>query len=313
MNSVEKKSIGLREYYRDAMDAFALKLERGKLEYDSLVNSIAEKRNELVKYLDEFKFPIIDYPEFQKNKYINGRLIDAAIGMYNDNRLDLEQKGRCYRLLSLAKAQKRIHDLTINMAKWEKILKLTNKQYNEIIKTFYVEVQRQLVVNGYGYQFDNKIGWICFNRVIINNMNKRMVDYNATKLNRIKIINEGGRIYNKEEAEWCKNNNITYDGVDPTVYKNDDCWYEYCLLGSKIPGCGTFKFTHNNYRHRKYKGKTTEDILATCNSLDDVMNLEVSVRDKLMIALKLDKTLYTKFIRNENQTASTFKQNSRKG
>ena len=61
-----------------------------------------------------------------------------------------------------------------------------------------------------------------------------MIDFAATNKKKKELIAKGLKPYNEKEAKWCKDNHIPYDGVDYKVYKNDECWYEYCLLGCRL-------------------------------------------------------------------------------
>ena len=228
MVAIKDKPTGLHDYYLNVRDEYNRIKEVANLENDKLIEEIKLKRDDVLPYVNSFKLPIIDYPEFQQNKYINGRLINAAIGLYTDRRNDGEMKGRCFKLLSLAKAQEKYYNNVQAIRKAEKILALTYRQYCNILRTFYYEVHKQMILNGYGYVLEGCFGWICFNRVIINGEVK-MIDFAATNKKKKELIAKGLKPYNEKEAKWCKDNHIPYDGVDYKVYKNDECWYEYCL------------------------------------------------------------------------------------
>ena len=108
--SIKDKPIGLREYYENAKDIYTKKKEVAQLDNDRLEEVITRQRNDIVKYLDLYKLPIVDYPEFRENKYINGRLLNAAIGLYQDKRIGAEVKGACFKLLVLAKNQEKYYN-----------------------------------------------------------------------------------------------------------------------------------------------------------------------------------------------------------
>ena len=79
-----KKSINVPQYYKDFIEENKIKRERARITVDELTATIASKRSAIVPDVDKFKYPVIDYPEFQQNKYINGRLENAAKGMFED-------------------------------------------------------------------------------------------------------------------------------------------------------------------------------------------------------------------------------------
>ena len=97
-----KKSINVPQYYKDFIEENKIKRERARITVDELTSTIAAKRSAIVPDVDKFKYPVIDYPEFQQNKYINGRLENAAKGMFEDERKDPEMKHLCFRLVGYA-------------------------------------------------------------------------------------------------------------------------------------------------------------------------------------------------------------------
>lgn len=302
MTAIKIKPIGIRDYFLNFKDVYARRKQIALIENDRLKEEIDRKRKELLPYISVFKFPIIDYPEFQQNKYINGRLITAAIGLYSDVRATPEIKGYAFRLLSLAKAQKQFHDNLFAIHKAAKIETLTYSEYRKILKTFYFEVQKQMILNGYGYVLEGNIGWICLNRVKVNkDGRKKTIDFSATAKKKKEIIDKGLKPYNKEEAEWCENNHIPYDGVDYKVYKNDEYFYDYRLLDCRLPNGRLFKIKDTDSRAVKYRGLTNEDILKQDNKdVNKILARDLSIKTKLTLCLKCDETLYTKFIRNED-------------
>ena len=178
--SIKDKPIGLREYYENAKDIYTKKKEVAQLDNDRLKEVVTRQRNDIVKYLDLYKLPIVDYPEFRENKYINGRLLNAAIGLYQDKRINAEVKGACFKLLVLAKNQEKYYNNTKIINKANKVLSLTYKKYVAIIRTFYKEVHKKLILDGYGYVFHGTIGWVCINRVLNTDKCRKMLDFAAT-------------------------------------------------------------------------------------------------------------------------------------
>lgn len=304
--------VGASTYWHNLKDRYAIAAEKVKLKIDEITEDIKARRTEIVPVVDTFKYPIIDYPEFQKNRYINGRLIEAAMGMYGDKRLDIEAKGRVYKLLLLAKQQKKLRELEKTLVKYNKIVNLSYPQYMQILKTFYTEVQRQMILNGYGYVLEKRLGWICFNRVAIDKDIARPIDFLATRKRKERLLAEGKRIYNKEEADWCEKNGIKYEAEDVRVFKNDDHWYEFCLINTKIAGVLRQNIHRIIYRGAAIKRMTIDEIYEmTGGDKDKIMSLPLDMNTKLILCLKADKMLYTKFIRNENQTTSTYRETYR--
>lgn len=299
-----KKSINVFQYYKNFIEENKIKRERARITVDELTATIASKRSAIVPEVDKFKYPVIDYPEFQQNKYINGRLENAAKGMFEDERKDPEMKHLCFRLVGYAVSLRKIYEETEKIKLYDKIINLPLKEYKRIVKIYYNAVERELILKGYGYRLEDKLGWICINRVL--NHGAKICDFKATKENKKRLIAEGKQIYNKEDAEYCKAHGIEYDAVDATIYKADDFWYEYCLLGSKVQG-RTLVFKPFDTKDNKLRPYSNEDLLKlTNNDVNKIMDLDLSMKHKFVLCIQADKTLYTKFIRNEEQKKSFY-------
>lgn len=291
----------IADYYKDCIESFKIKRERARITVDELIASIKTKRSNLVPDVDKFKYPVIDYPEFQQNTYINGRLENAAKGMYEDEKKNMELKHLCFRLVGYAVDLRKIYEEKQNIKLYDRIINTGYNKYRDIVRQYYNEVQKKLILDGYAYRLTGNTGYICINRVV-NTGAAPICDFAATRKNKARLQAEGKRIYNKEEAEFCKKNGIEYDGVNPNVYKSDEAWYQYCLIGNKIANRKWLELKPIDTKGKSIRDYSNEDILnLTHNNLDEIMKLDMSLRHKLSICLQADKTLYTKFIRNEEQ------------
>lgn len=307
-----KKSINVPQYYKEFIEENKIKRERARITVDELSATIAAKRSAIVPDVDKFKYPVIDYPEFKQNKYINGRLENAAKGMFEDERKDPEMKHLCFRLVGYAVDLRKIYEETEKIRVLDKMINLTLKEYKRIVKIYYNQVEKELILKGRAYRLEDKLGWICINRVI--NTGAKVCDFQATIKNKKRLIAEGKQIYNKEDAEYCAEHGIEYNAVNATVYKADEVWYEYCLLGSNVPGRKVLQFKPIDTKDNKIRQYSNEELLKlTNNDLNKIMNLAVSMKHKFILCIQADKTLYTKFIRNEEQKKSLYGSYSRKG
>ena len=310
MVAIKDKPTGLHDYYLNVRDEYNRIKEVANLENDKLIEEIKLKRDDVLPYVNSFKLPIIDYPEFQQNKYINGRLENAAKGMFEDERKSPEMKHLCFRLVGYAVDLRKIYEETEKIKLYDKMINLSLKEYKHIVKVYYNAVQRELILKGNGYRLEDKLGWICINRVL--NTGAKVCDFQATKRNKEKLIAEGKQIYNKDDAEYCRQHGIEYDAVDATVYKADEVWYEYCLLGSKIQG-RNLCFKTIDTKDIKLRQYSNEELLKLANNdVNKIMDLDVSMKHKFVLCIQADKTLYTKFIRNEEQKKSLYGTYSRK-
>lgn len=251
-----------------------------------------------------------DYTEFTDNKYINGKFYAMTEKLYLKANGDYNQIAVLINMYQLAKIQKEIAIIESKVTKYNKIMGLSLKEYNSIIKTFYYKVQELMVLDGIGYAFEGGLGWTCINRCKLKRV-KPHIDFKATKENKKKLIEEGQRVINKEEKAWCEENGIEYNAVDYRVFQNKEYVYEVPIINCTLPNSGKIRFTMTSYRHVDIRGKTNEDLLEECNrDIHKILQLPVDFRTRLNLCLEIDKGLYLNYIRNEGQkTITTWKTN----
>lgn len=311
MVGIKETPTNFRVYYTSMKNAYTLKKE----ETIKLLNDLDNQVNALHETISkdfsinrkDYNINLDDYLEFTTNKYIDGKFLRVAKGILANKEGNYELVGRNFDIYTLAKLQKDIVDGQNSINFCNKLLNLTLKEYNTLLKTYYTEVQKKLIIDGYGYVFSGMTGWICINRCHITKV-KPHIDFKATKERKAKLLAEGKKLYNKEEAEWCKANGIEYKAEDGRVYQNISYVYEIPLLDCKLPSGESIKFKTADYRGTSIRGKKNEDLLKESNGdVNKICEYDVDIRTKLYICLEADDTLYNKFIRNENQKASFVK------
>ena len=285
----------MKEYYNKQKD------EAGQI-IDALTAEITRQKSDILAkeqaYKEEYHIVLSDYQEFVHNEYIDGTFFKVTQNYFTKND-HIEQD--LWDLYDLAKKQKTIHDLRRDVEFYDKLTSLTIRQYTEILRTYYTEVQRQMILNGAGYVFEGSLGWICINRCKIDKQ-RTHIDFSKTKKKKAEIVANGGRLYNKEEAEWCKANGIEYNGQDGRVFLRNEYCYEIPLLDCHIPHGSKVRFVSADYRGNKLRGKTNEQLLEEADyNTESLCKLTLDIRTKLNLCVIADKTLYAKFIRNENQ------------
>ena len=315
MAGIKETPTNFRVYYTSMRTAYTQKHEEAiKLRRD-LQNIINDLYFDVKSEYDSNPNPhikLIDYEEYRNNKYINGELLRVAKGYLINKGDNYELIASRSNLYKLAKTQKELYILEENIKLYKKLLDLSLGEYTDLLKTYYNKVHEKMIVDGYGYVFGERIGWTCINRCHVKKTKQR-IDYKATKENKAKLLSEGKRLYNKEEANWCLANGIEYDGVDGRVYQNIDYVYEIPLIGCTLKYGANQKLTTSNFVGRKVRGKSADELIELCNyDKVKICQLDVDIRTKLDLCLKIDKILYTKFIRNENQEPSISAKTSRK-
>lgn len=295
-------------YYRVMRENSSKKIKELSDKKEILINKINDRRKSVAEsydeYKDSFNVELNKYKEFVENKYIDGSLYKVAKGLFINRKNDYSLVASLFDLYSYATMQKDINGIDKKLEFLNKLHSLTLKEYGDILRTFYTQVHKELILNGYGYAFSGRIGWICVNRVHMGKRGKAVINYRATQKREQELLAQGKRIYNKEEADWCKRNGIEYNAEDKRVFMQNEIVYEIPLINCTCTNAHRLKLTIADFRGIPYRGKTNEDLLELCNNdVNKICELSVDLKTKLLLCNKADKLLYTKFIRNENQTA----------
>lgn len=313
--AIKEIPTNVRVYYKRFIEHNKNKIADLNEVINTLEEEIEAKHNAIDSwktiYKDEFGIDLDSFEEYKDNKYYTGKFFKTAKGLFINKQNDYELVADLFTLYDLAETQRLIHTHKETLAFCEKCIKIKLKDYTEILRSYYTEVHKKLILEGLGYVFSNNIGWICVNRCTFDRK-KPILDYAATKKREKELIEKGERIYNKEEAEWCLRNGIEYNGKDKRVFKTNEYCYQIPLIDCKLPKGDSLKLEITDYRHRQYRGKTNEELIKLCNNdTSKICELAIDLKTKVTLCDIVDKLLYTKFIRNENQKPLTFTTTSR--
>lgn len=308
--AIKDVPVGVRHYYRFMLDSFGKKRGEALTKLNELNKKIKVEHDEIKSNLEIYKntcgVNLLDYDEFVNNKYTEGKFFKLAKGMYMNRSNDYELVSDLFDVYNLASHQKQISELEKEVALCNKCLKLKPNDYFKILRIFYTEVHKQMIVNGYGYAYTGRLGWICINRVVIKGKHRPLLDWAATKKREAELKAQGKRIFNKEEADWCARNGIEYKAEDKRVYLNPEAYYEICLINCQLPNATKFFADYVDYRAAGLRGKTNQDLIDKChNNVEEITQLPIDLKTKITLCNKVDPILYTKFIRNENQKSYT--------
>lgn len=275
-------------------------------------DDLKEKTEESIKlnkrcldYIDtikkEYDVDLNSFDEFKDNKYINGKFLRVAKGIYLKGGDDFEITTEVFEIYKYALLLEEIKDLEKELELCNKILSLNKDQYVNIMETFFMKVHEKLVLEGYGYAFGHNIGWICVNRVK-QYSKRKLIDYKKTKERKAEILAQGKKLYDKSEDLKYQRLGLEYNGEDYRVYKDNEYNYEVCFIGSKIEGITNFEFIASDWRNKNLRGKTNDDLILECNKKpEEIVKLKVDVKTKVNLCTEADDIFYTKFIRNEDQ------------
>lgn len=307
---IKETPTNFRIYYKSIISTYT----KNKEEWSKSLDIIEKKNNELYEeikksldvYKDNYKLDLMSFEEFKNNEYKDGSLLRTARGAFYNRTNDYELTARLFDLYTFAMKQKDIKDLNDRLYIADKILDLSLSQYTDILSIYFNEVHKQMIKDGCGYKIGD-IGWVCINRFKLKEGGKRSINYIETRRKKAQLLSEGKKLYNAEEAKWCEERGIEYDGVDFRVYFDNEYAYEYPLLGINPKYDSDIRFTPANYISSPLRGILDNKIIEICNNdIDKVLNLKLGLSHKLRICLQIDGMLYSKFIRNENQKQVLF-------
>lgn len=308
--AIKEIPINAKVYYRLFIQSNKQKLEDTNKLLEELEEDVDIRHKNILNwvnvYINEFNFNPNHYIEFENNEYTTGRFYKTAKALFLNKQNNYELIGDLFTLYELAAKQKEIYDLKQDIILYKKCIALSLKEYTEILRVYYTEVHKKLVLEGQGYAFSGDLGWICVNRCVIDRRHP-ILDYAATKKREKELREQGERIYDKEEADWCLRNGIEYNAKDKRVFVCNEYCYQIPLIGCKLPNARSLEFTIADYRHRSCRGKTNDDLIELCNrDTKKICELPLDLKTKVTLCDKVDKILYTKFIRNEHQKPFTF-------
>lgn len=312
---IKKTPISIRVYYKTMKNRYTEKLNELVKKCNELKNSINNIYKDINKNIDSYKehINLEEFDEFKNNEYTTGKFYKTTKGLFYKvkDSDDYEFIALASDLYSLSKKQLDLYNTKEIENKYKTILNISFKDYVNILRTFYTEVHKQLIIKGRGYALEGKLGWICINRVHIKKARK-YIDYQATKLKKKELRAQGKTIYNKEEAEWCRKNGIPYDGVDGRVFREIEYCYEIPLINCSLHNSVNYKLTIADYRGSELRGKTNIELIKNCNrDKNKICDLPLDLKSKLSMCENVDKMLYTNFIRNENQESVNYTKISR--
>lgn len=302
---IKETPTNFRVYYKTMRTSIRPKYEKAVDDYEKLFVEEKALHSEIMQkvqtYKDVYKIDISTYEEFINNEYKDGVFYEEAKSLFVNKKNKYSAVTVLYKLYKLARQQKELSELKHQINLYEKMLDLNLNQYREILESFYNEVHKKLIIDGCGYVLENPIGWICINRCKVIQGKSRCLDFQATKRNKAKLLAEGKRLYNQDEAKYAKMIGADYDGVDYRVYRTDEYVYEIPLINCRVTKGEKLRL-EPTARRAYTVGKTDEQMIEECNrDLNKICELPIDLKRKLSLCLKTDDILYLNYIRNEAQ------------
>jgi len=301
---IEELPIGISDYYKWFHIRAKITIKKYKEKIQALENRIEELKAKVEKSTDfvntHYHFNPYDYDEYQDNKYTDGTFLKAAKALFMNKKNQYQVVMELLDIYKLASFQKALKEDEDKLALEEKKYDLDYFKYRDILRVYYSQVHKEMIDNGNGYVMSGMLGCMLFNRFKLKG-NRKAINFRETNKRKAEIKANGGKVWDRETYLWCKKYGIEYDAEDPRIYLTGDHAYELILINCRVTHGHSVKIFRTEYIGRNYKNMSYDEILATCKTKDDILNLPLDIAKKLTLYLKRYPQEYTKFIRNENQ------------
>lgn len=303
------KKVTVYDYYKDFIEEAEIEIAKANktindCKFDNInLKTLLDAASSAVA--DKFKIVLSDYKEYVELEFdCDKPLFNAAHSQYIKAGKTIDSKDRINLIfiIRFAKNIERIEKANNRIRILEGRQSITCRQFEAYIKRYYIEVQKK-VLNGDCYKYSNGIGAFFINRVKNNKGDhyKGRIDYKKSRLNKERIIAEGGTPYCKEDAINAEKAGIPYNGIKYIEHLREDHLYEFCLINAVLPKGLHTKFERTDYRGASIRNISDDEIPYMINSVEDIYKLDGDLRVKLVQMLKLDPSIYIKYIRNKNE------------
>jgi hypothetical protein len=284
---IESAETDIKVYSQELEEAVELK-NACKEFLDSYVNKINSKYN----------IDLNNFLEWSTESYNPEEKLYRKIIRFIDGIDFGEDRVIFYNILKYCKILKNIKDLETLIVLCEKRKNMKPSEYEGYIREFMIKVHK-CILEGNGYKLSSGLGVLTICRwEIQKDLQRPIVDHLATTKNKERLLAEGKRLWNKEDALYHAKFGLPYDGVDYRIFKNITHFYELMFLRPKVFDFNNQDFQPTRYISTKLRGMTERDYADMCKSEEEIFNLQVGIETKLNVFLMKYPHKYVHFIRN---------------
>lgn len=295
-------------------------IETSEEEYDLVSHNIVRYKSLLyrIKYSIEqnrnaveaiFDVCVYNYWEWNTDELDTNQKMEKAIDEKYVKFTDVKQLryGNLYRnLKQYFRVLRKIKDCEIRQDVLKKRKLITREQYKKYCYLFFGEIGRQ-VLRGKIYKFEKKIGCLIIERVkrteshitadgkVIKH--RKRINFVETRKNKEELIIKGLTPYNKKKHLEAIAKGEEYDGVKYISYNNSDWSCRVIMIDGAVKNRTVFKFCGIN----NHMNVTNAELLAKCHSVEDIINLDTDINNRVSLISKFDPSYTQKYIRNNEQ------------
>ena len=217
--------------------------------------------------------------------------------------------GNIYRnLKQYFRVLRKIKEYEIRQQRIKHRKNITRPQYEAYCKLFFREVSKE-VLRGKVYKFEKRLGCLIIERVIVRDSFttadgkvvkfKKVIDYYKTELNKRNLLAQGLIPYNKKDHAAALLRGEKYEGIKYVEYLDNPYYCKLLMIDGTIKNRPLFKFYGTNL-HMK---RSNDDILSECKTVEDIINVDTDINNRLSLINKFDPSYTIKYIRNNEQRA----------
>lgn len=272
-------------------------------EYDNILSDVIKQRNKAHKSLEKYSNEIKQIFDIDINKYSSytDKIYDDKRSLYllamrktaftnsirNKSILSYITK---YELILYK--ENRIRE-KVNL--YNKMATINRRNFDDMIRKYYYYAHKE-ILKGNGYKFGYGIGTYCICRWKRVKTDVTVLDTQATKRNKERLLAAGIKLYNTCEAKWYEARHIPYDGVDYRIFWNDTYYYSQCIIDSNLMGAAIIDFERTIYnKNVRPSYKIYADNNIKC--VEDIYNVSCDIYSKMKMLLYKYPATYHNFCR----------------
>lgn len=270
--------------------------------------SIEQNRNAIEAIFDVC---VYNYWEWNTDELDADRKMEKAIDA-KFTKFDSSKQlryGNIYRnLKQYFRVLRKIKEYEIRQQRIKHRKNITRPQYEAYCKLFFREVSKE-VLRGKIYKFEKRLGCLIIERVLVRDSFttadgkvvkfKKVIDYYKTELNKRNLLAQGLIPYNKKDHAAALLRGEKYEGIKYVEYLDNPYYCKLLMIDGTIKNRPLFKFYGTNL-HMK---RSNDDILSECKTVEDIINVDTDINNRLSLINKFDPSYTIKYIRNNEQRA----------
>lgn len=296
--------IKIKDYYLNYIHNAQQDINEYGKEIEENEINLKEHKQYIIKHIDDIKNNYnIDLDTYQtewiEERYNKLESLYKTVINYVNQDIIVDGRSTLLMLVKYLLCLKNINKINKIYEIAKKRSNIELKQFKEYITIYYEHVHKALL-EGFGYKYAGGIGTILINYwKVPDYVVENRVDFQATRQNKKRLLEQGLKPYDEVEAKRCKELGIEYDGVPYIVKQTTNFFFEITFINSKWFTEKSMEFDKAQFINHKLKGMGYKEIADKfVTKFDDIYKLKVGLTHKINISHYKFPNNYLNFIRN---------------